>query len=123
MRLAQTKLRFLLPLLLPLIAAGCTGGKSRASETAAADQPEVPVTKEVLQAYDRYLQKHLPLAFAVGADGRGYGFVYCDGMHCTPAPQARADTVSYCNESYKDKGNCAVFAVGRAKPRKYHVID
>jgi hypothetical protein len=120
MRLAQMKLRFLLPLL-PLFATGYAGGNSPASESAAADQTAVPVTAEVLQGYDEYLRKLLPLAFAVGADGRSYGYVYCNGMHCTPAPQARSDAVSYCNDSYK--GNCAIFAVGRAKTRKYHLID
>jgi hypothetical protein len=123
MRLAQMRLCFLLSLLLPILATGCAGSGSSASDTAAADEPAVPVTKEVLQAYDEYLQKHLPLAFAVGTDGRGYGYVYCDGMHCTPAPQARSDAVSDCNEGYKGKGNCIIFAVGRGKPHKYRVID
>src|SRR3954464_1149351 len=98
MRLARTKSWLLLSLLLPVLAAGCAGNGSTASDNTAADEPAVPVTKEVLQAYDDYLQRHLPLAFAIGADGRGYGYVYCDGMHCTPAPQARADAVSDCNE-------------------------
>jgi hypothetical protein len=115
------KLR-LLPTTLLLLAGGCAGGSSASDELAS--QPEIGVTHGVIEGYDQYLDKHLPLAFAVGQDGHGYAYVYCEGYHCEPAPQAAADAVSDCNDAYKKaEGHCVIFAVGRAKPRKYHLLD
>jgi hypothetical protein len=120
---AQKKLCSMLLSVLLLLDSGCAGNSSVSGDPP--DQKaEVPITKSALDGYNKYLQKNLPLAFAIGADGRGYGYMYCDGMHCTPAPQARADAISTCNDAYKNhEGHCILFAVGRSKPRKYYVID
>jgi len=77
----------------------------------------------VLQGYDVYLRQQLPLAYAIGADGRGYGYTYRDGMHWAGTAQARTDAISYCNENYGGSGNCAIFVLGRGQPRKYTLID
>jgi hypothetical protein len=113
-----------MPLALLFLAdGGCAGGGSAAPDELAS-QPEIGVTHEVIEGYNQYLDKHLPLAFAVGQDGHGYGYIYCEGYHCEPAPQAASDAVSDCNDAYKKgEGHCVIFAVGRAKPRKYHLLD
>ena len=67
-------------LLLPLFVACAANGSTNASGPVA-DRTEIPITREVLQGYDVYLRQQLPLAYAIGADGRGYGYTYRDGMH------------------------------------------
>jgi TPR repeat protein len=71
---------------------------------------EIAITQKVYQAYEAYLQRHQPLAFAVGADGRSYGYVYCDVTRCAGPAQAENSAISYCNESYGGNGGCALFA-------------
>ena len=83
---AQKKLCSMLLSVLLLLDSGCAGNSSVSGDPPD-QQAEVPITKSALDGYNKYLQKNLPLAFAIGADGRGYGYMYCDGMHCTPAPR------------------------------------
>jgi len=109
-------------LLLPLLVA-CTTSGSTSANSPAVDQTEIRISREVLQGYDAYLRRQLPLAFAVGADGRGYGYTYCDGMRCVGTAQASTDAISYCNENYGGSGDCAIFALGRGQPRKYTLVD
>ena len=116
------RLHFLAPLfLIPLVASCASAGGGNTGS--GSDQGEIAITRQVLQTYEVYLRSRLPLAFAVGADGRGAGYTYCDGIKCLGTAQAENDAISSCNERYGGNGNCTIFARGRGEPRKYRIID
>ena len=105
-----------------LSVAGCTAnGTSDIS-----GQPEVAISQEALTAYNNdYLGRHLPLAFAVSPDGEAYSYYYCEASRCVGGGQPSQDAMSRAMNDCTNEGHgqCVLFAVGRAAPRKYHLID
>ena len=86
------------------------------------DEGQVAMTRDVYQGYQLYLQKPLPLVFAVADDGRAYGFSYCDQANCRATAQAEADAVAECEGHYNGGVKCVVFARGRREVRRYVII-
>lgn len=119
----MTSMKAVAALLAVMLLTACTqaGGGSDLS-----NQPEIAMSQDALTAYnDRYLARHLPLAFAVSPDGHAYSYYYCEASRCVggsqPSQEAIRDALSDC--SNEGHGQCTIFAVGRGAPRKYHLID
>jgi hypothetical protein len=104
-----------------LLVVGCTQDLGRSPD----NQPDIGITQAVLDAYtNRYLRTKAPEAFAVSENGRTYDFYYCDlceSINNLDAPAAVSEAISGCNQ--QGQGRCVLFAVRRAPPRKYHIIQ
>ena len=108
-------------LLCQFVVVGCsTAGDGPAGS--GGDEGQVAMTRDVYQGYQLYLQKQRPLVFAVGDDGRGYGFSFCDQANCRPTAQAEPVAIAACEGHYNGGVKCVVFARGRREVRRYVII-
>jgi len=109
-----------------VLAATMLGGCTRKVESNLSSQPEINISQAALSAYNnRYLGRHLPLAFAVSPDGEAFAYYYCDVARCIggiqPSQEAISRALNDCNN--EGHGQCVLFAVGTSAPRKYRLID
>ena len=73
-------------------------------------QGQIELSYSVEQAWNKYLDFHDPLYFAVTNDGTGYSYIYCTSTPCVSSE--KLDAIESCQRRTGGR-KCYLYAVGR----------